>query len=150
MSRWETFTLLRRVRPDGLPLQIVLYVISRVVTSALPRSKFDGAPKSSIPPPPPSQKLTPPGYPYPKSRPPQSQVFRWYSALAWGTVMYAVSSVCPETVGLMHSNIATGGSFNIIENDCTVAWSPRCSIFTSTRRCGIVPETCYGVRSRLA
>ncbi|GAA6063947.1 hypothetical protein JCM10212_002145 [Sporobolomyces blumeae] len=71
--------------------QIVLYVVSRVITSFLPRS---GPP--APPAPPASARPTvaadgfplPPGYPYPKSRPPNAKVFEVYAALAWGVVMY--------------------------------------------------------------
>ncbi|GAA5881708.1 hypothetical protein JCM1840_000344 [Sporobolomyces johnsonii] len=70
--------------------QIVLYVVSRVITSFLPRS----GPPPAPPPPGPSSSVAadgfplPPGHPYPKSRPPNSKVFELYSALAWGLVMY--------------------------------------------------------------
>ncbi|GAA5914122.1 hypothetical protein JCM5296_004716 [Sporobolomyces johnsonii] len=70
--------------------QIVLYVVSRVITSFLPRA----GPPPAPPPPGPSSSVAadgfplPPGHPYPKSRPPNSKVFELYSALAWGLVMY--------------------------------------------------------------
>jgi len=73
--------------------QIVLYVVSRVISSFLPRAKAalssNAAPaKSSIPPSPPSAAMTPPGYPYPKSQPPDAFIFKIYAAIAWGSVMY--------------------------------------------------------------
>lgn len=71
--------------------QIVLYVVSRVVSSMLPRaaaSRSSLAATSSIPSPPTESRLTPPGYPYPKSRPPNSAVFKVYAAIAWGAVMW--------------------------------------------------------------
>ncbi|GAA5983045.1 hypothetical protein JCM11641_004704 [Rhodosporidiobolus odoratus] len=74
--------------------QIVLYVVSRVVTSFLPRA----SPPSSASPIVSSKVATaalsadgfphPPGYPYPKSLPPNSKVFQLYAAVAWGVVMY--------------------------------------------------------------
>ncbi|GAA5855319.1 hypothetical protein JCM8547_009032 [Rhodosporidiobolus lusitaniae] len=73
--------------------QIVLYVVSRVLTSFLPRAPSP-SPSSSTPPPPPAPKPSsdgfphPPGYPYPKSLPPHSKVFELYAALAWGMVMW--------------------------------------------------------------
>ncbi|GAA5967649.1 hypothetical protein JCM21900_006729 [Sporobolomyces salmonicolor] len=68
--------------------QIILYVVSRVITSFLPRA---GPPAPS---PRPSSTVAPdgfpfpPGHPYPKSRPPNAKVFELYAALAWGLVMY--------------------------------------------------------------
>ena len=53
--------------------------------ASVPSSK---AATSSIPPPPVDSRLTPPGYPYPKSRPPDSAVFKVYAAVAWGAVMW--------------------------------------------------------------
>lgn len=32
--------------------------------------------------------MTPPGYPYPKSQPPDAMIFKIYAAIAWGSVMY--------------------------------------------------------------
>ncbi|GAA5982282.1 hypothetical protein JCM10908_004813 [Rhodotorula pacifica] len=73
--------------------QIVLYVVSRVITSFLPRATppASPSPSSSVA----SASTTtpdgfprPPGFPYPKSRAPHPKVFEVYSALAWGMVMY--------------------------------------------------------------
>lgn len=72
--------------------QIVLYVVSRVITSflpragppvapaALPHSAKTGTLRSALPP--------PPGAPYPKPRPPNAKIFEIYAALTWGAVMY--------------------------------------------------------------
>ncbi|GAA6020900.1 hypothetical protein JCM10207_003182 [Rhodosporidiobolus poonsookiae] len=69
--------------------QIVLYVVSRVVTSFLPRAGPPAPPSAGVPPPSAADGFPhPPGYPYPKSRPPNSKVFELYAALAWGLVMY--------------------------------------------------------------
>lgn len=90
--------LMSRARP-----QIVLYVVSRVITSFLPRATPSAppapppTPSSSLPasrpslPPPASAKNGfphPPGFPYPKSNPPDSKVFSVYAALTWGAVMW--------------------------------------------------------------
>lgn len=80
------------LRADLLSVaQIVLYVVSRVFTSLLPRATPPSQPVAAS-----SGSKTaaadgfphPPGYPYPKSRPPHPKVFELYSALAWGLVMY--------------------------------------------------------------
>lgn len=70
--------------------QIVLYVVSRVVSSFVPRAPSATPTGTSSIPPPPSARggLTPPGYPYPKSQPPDPQTFSLYAALAWGSVMW--------------------------------------------------------------
>ena len=70
--------------------QIVLYVLSRVVTSLLPREPEAIRAAASAPPPKPlpAGALTPPGYPYPKPLPPSSKVFEVYAALTWGAVMW--------------------------------------------------------------
>lgn len=67
--------------------QIVLYVVSRVITSFLPRASPAAAPttralpsKNGVPP--------PPGAPYPKPRPPNARLFELYAAVTWGAVMY--------------------------------------------------------------
>ena len=75
--------------------QIVLYVVSRVVSSLLPRAQLPPSSASkppSIPLAPSSKALTPPGYPYPKSIPPDSAVFKVYAAIAWGAVMWLFSN----------------------------------------------------------
>ena len=70
--------------------QIVLYVLSRVVTSLLPREPEAIRAAAAAPPPKPlpAGALTPPGYPYPKPLPPSSKVFEVYAALTWGAVMW--------------------------------------------------------------
>ncbi|KAI5481273.1 peroxisomal protein [Pseudohyphozyma bogoriensis] len=67
--------------------QIVLYVLSRVVTSILPRAgpavdptPLQPAPSGGLP--------HPPGAPYRKPRAPDSRVFQVYAALTWGAVMW--------------------------------------------------------------
>ncbi|GAA5855886.1 hypothetical protein JCM9279_001157 [Rhodotorula babjevae] len=69
--------------------QIVLYVVSRIITSLLPRA----TPAVPLAPAPPGSTAAdgfpiPPGYPYPKSRAPHPKVFEVYAAVAWGLVMY--------------------------------------------------------------
>ncbi|BGP39667.1 hypothetical protein JCM10450v2_003637 [Rhodotorula kratochvilovae] len=69
--------------------QIVLYVVSRVVTSLLPRA----TPSIPVTPAPPGARAAdgfplPPGAPYPKSRAPHPKVFELYAAVAWGAVMW--------------------------------------------------------------
>ncbi|GJN89014.1 hypothetical protein Rhopal_001985-T1 [Rhodotorula paludigena] len=70
---------------------IVLYVVSRVISSFLPRATAAPAPSAARAATP-STALDgfphPPGFPYPKSRPPHPKVFELYAALAWGAVMY--------------------------------------------------------------
>ncbi|GAA5917398.1 hypothetical protein JCM6882_000845 [Rhodosporidiobolus microsporus] len=71
--------------------QIVLYVVSRVITSFLPRAGPSSPPAASgtLPPATAADGFPhPPGFPYPKSRPPNSKVFELYAAVAWGVVMY--------------------------------------------------------------
>ncbi|KWU43039.1 peroxisomal protein [Rhodotorula sp. JG-1b] len=73
--------------------QIVLYVVSRVITSFLPRATPPVPSSASSASAPaavsaPDGFPRPPGYPYPKSRAPHPKVFELYSALAWGMVMY--------------------------------------------------------------
>lgn len=72
-------------------LQIVLYVVSRVISSFLPRATAASAPsaaRAATPSTAPDGFPHPPGFPYPKSRPPHPKVFELYAALAWGAVMY--------------------------------------------------------------
>jgi len=64
--------------------QIVLYVISRAVTSFLPRASPTS---TSKPPERPFDPTTPPPR-YPKPIPPHSRVFTVYAAVAWGAVMW--------------------------------------------------------------
>ena len=69
--------------------QIVLYVVSRIITSLLPRA----TPAVPLAPAAPGSTAAdgfplPPGYPYPKSRAPHPKVFEVYAAVAWGLVMY--------------------------------------------------------------
>lgn len=70
----------------------MLYVVSRVVTSFLPRAGPPVAPAPIAP-----SGLTgtsrgalapPPGAPYAKPRPPNAKLFEIYAALTWGAVMY--------------------------------------------------------------
>ncbi|GAA6000998.1 mitochondrial 37S ribosomal protein mS29 RSM23 [Rhodotorula paludigena] len=71
--------------------QIVLYVVSRVISSFLPRATAAPAPsaaRAATPSTAPDGFPHPPGFPYPKSRPPHPKVFELYAALAWGAVMY--------------------------------------------------------------
>ncbi|GAA5966422.1 hypothetical protein JCM8115_002872 [Rhodotorula mucilaginosa] len=73
--------------------QIVLYVVSRVITSFLPRATPPVPSSASSASAPaavsaPDGLPRPPGYPYPKPRAPHPKVFELYSALAWGMVMY--------------------------------------------------------------
>ena len=70
--------------------QIVLYVLSRVVTSLLPRepSAVKAAAVAPAAKPLPSGSLVPPGYPYKKPIPPSSRVFEAYAALTWAAVMW--------------------------------------------------------------
>ncbi|KAK4053389.1 hypothetical protein OIV83_001553 [Microbotryomycetes sp. JL201] len=69
--------------------QIVLYVVSRVITSFLPRATPPAPPSaSSTARPSASGVPPPPGAPYPKSRPPHPKVFSVYAAVTWGLVMY--------------------------------------------------------------
>jgi peroxisomal membrane protein 4 len=70
--------------------QIVLYVVSRVITSFLPRATppVPAAKAATTPKTAPDGFPLPPGYPYPKSRPPHPKVFELYAAVAWGLVMY--------------------------------------------------------------
>ncbi|GAA5843406.1 hypothetical protein JCM5353_001189 [Sporobolomyces roseus] len=71
--------------------QIVLYVVSRIITSFLPRAgppSLPSAPASARPTVAADGFPLPPGYPYPKSRPPNPKVFEVYAAVAWGVVMY--------------------------------------------------------------
>ncbi|KAM0787468.1 hypothetical protein ACM66B_003545 [Microbotryomycetes sp. NB124-2] len=69
--------------------QIVLYVVSRVITSFLPRATPSSPPSaSSVARPSASGVPPPPGAPYPKSRPPHPKVFSVYAAVTWGLVMY--------------------------------------------------------------
>ncbi|KAK4048386.1 hypothetical protein OIO90_005856 [Microbotryomycetes sp. JL221] len=69
--------------------QIVLYVVSRVLTSFLPRATPPApASASSTARLSPSGVPPPPGAPYPKSRPPHPKVFSVYAAVTWGLVMY--------------------------------------------------------------
>ncbi|KAM0746306.1 peroxisomal protein [Meredithblackwellia eburnea MCA 4105] len=56
--------------------QIVLYVVSRVITSLLPRATPPAAPKPLQPP-------TGAG-----SRPPNNRIFELYAAVTWGAVMW--------------------------------------------------------------
>lgn len=73
------------------PAQIVLYVVSRVVTSFLPRAG-PPSPPSALPPPSGAGSRStlppPPGAPYARPRPPDSRVFGLYAAVTWGAVMY--------------------------------------------------------------
>ncbi|GAA5946177.1 hypothetical protein JCM3775_006308 [Rhodotorula graminis] len=69
--------------------QIVLYVVSRIITSLLPRA----TPAVPLAPAAPGSTAAdgfplPPGSPYPKSRAPHPKVFEVYAAVAWGLVMY--------------------------------------------------------------
>lgn len=68
-------------------LQIVLYVVSRVITSLLPRATPARAP-SPLPPLPAGAVPYPPGAPYPSPRAPNAKVFELYAALTWGAVMW--------------------------------------------------------------
>lgn len=63
--------------------QIVLYVVSRVITSFLPRAGPAVPPTPLAP-----GALSPPGAPYPRPRPPNARLFEVYAALTWGAVMY--------------------------------------------------------------
>ncbi|KAL8290156.1 hypothetical protein RQP46_003095 [Phenoliferia psychrophenolica] len=71
--------------------QIVLYVVSRVITSFLPRAG-PPSPPSALPPPSGAGSRStlppPPGAPYARPRPPDSRVFQLYAAVTWGAVMY--------------------------------------------------------------
>ncbi|GAA5845074.1 hypothetical protein JCM11251_000002 [Rhodosporidiobolus azoricus] len=72
--------------------QIVLYVVSRVITSFLPRAGPPAPALAKGATAPPATAADgfphPPGFPYPKSRPPNSKAFELYAALSWGLVMY--------------------------------------------------------------
>ncbi|GAA5940075.1 Tim17/Tim22/Tim23/Pmp24 family protein [Sporobolomyces koalae] len=87
--------------------QIVLYVVSRVITSFLPRAGPPNLPAAPVG----ARPLVssdgfplPPGAPYPKSRPPNAQVFKVYAAVAWGVVMWLFKER-RETLhgGMVHS-----------------------------------------------
>lgn len=56
------------------PIQIVLYVTSRVVATMIPRAYPPPAPSASTP--------------YPQPVPPSSTYFSVFAALTWGAVMY--------------------------------------------------------------
>ncbi|GAA96043.1 hypothetical protein E5Q_02704 [Mixia osmundae IAM 14324] len=85
--------------------QIVLYVVSRVVTSALPRQSTPASrsgtgkpvamvPQGSAPTANAAAKASassvpnPPGWPYPRPLPPDSKVFEVVAAATWGAVMW--------------------------------------------------------------
>ncbi|ORY92440.1 Tim17/Tim22/Tim23/Pmp24 family-domain-containing protein [Leucosporidium creatinivorum] len=68
--------------------QIVLYVVSRVITSFLPRAGPPQPPSSARAGPSHNGVPPPPGAPYPKPRPPHAKLFEVYAALTWGAVMY--------------------------------------------------------------
>ncbi|GAA6043797.1 hypothetical protein JCM8097_007714 [Rhodosporidiobolus ruineniae] len=68
--------------------QIVLYVVSRVITSLLPRASPPSAPPPATSATAPDGFPHPPGYPYPKPRPPHARVFELYAAVTWGLVMW--------------------------------------------------------------
>ncbi|KAG0144810.1 hypothetical protein CROQUDRAFT_659493 [Cronartium quercuum f. sp. fusiforme G11] len=84
--------------------QIVLYCVSRVVSSFLPRAKIPPSPHKPKPDiivtrttsptnarnwdAPAGSMPHPPGYPYPRSIPVDRRVFEAYAAITWGAVMW--------------------------------------------------------------
>ncbi|CAH7690681.1 peroxisomal membrane protein PMP 24 [Phakopsora pachyrhizi] len=100
---YKTALLVQRKMRDGkekifgernaINEQIVLYCVSRVVSSLLPRPSSQSTDlRSGLDP----SKVgvnsfgmpNPPGYPYPQSVPPSKKVFEIYAALTWGAVMW--------------------------------------------------------------
>ncbi|CAD6586309.1 MAG: hypothetical protein CYPHOPRED_003469 [Cyphobasidiales sp. Tagirdzhanova-0007] len=87
--------------------QIVLYVVGRAVTSLLPRAPIPASAPiiSSIPSRPTEPRLIPPGYPYPKTQPPDSYIFKIYAALAWGSIMWLFANRRERLQGGMVSSM---------------------------------------------
>ncbi|GAA5964385.1 hypothetical protein JCM3765_006398 [Sporobolomyces pararoseus] len=109
--------------------QIVLYVVSRVITSFLPRAgppAPPSAPASARPTTAPDGFPLPPGYPYPKSRPPNSKVFEVYAAVAWGVVMYLFRER-RDTLhgGMVHSMQYLYNDSEVWNNLKTLLWHNR-------------------------
>ncbi|SCZ93142.1 BZ3500_MvSof-1268-A1-R1_Chr6-2g08487 [Microbotryum saponariae] len=101
--------------------QIVLYVVSRVITSFLPRATPPQAPKlppgglsaatsaAGVPP--------PPGFPYARPRPPNSKVFEVYAALSWGAVMWLFA----ERRDTLQSGMINSMQYLYLDSE---VWSP--------------------------
>ncbi|BGP15616.1 hypothetical protein JCM10213_004136 [Rhodosporidiobolus nylandii] len=98
--------------------QIVLYVVSRIVTSFLPRAGPPSAPPTAPPPPNADGFPHPPGYPYPKSRPPNARVFELYAALAWGVVMYLFR----ERRDTLHGGMVSSMQYIYLDSEVWKGW----------------------------
>ncbi|GAA5904315.1 mitochondrial 37S ribosomal protein mS29 RSM23 [Sporobolomyces salmoneus] len=119
--------------------QIVLYVVSRVITSFLPRAgppAPPSGPASARPTTAPDGFPLPPGYPYPKSRPPNSKVFEVYAAVAWGVVMYLFRER-RDTLhgGMVHSMQYLYNDSEVWNNLKTLLWlSSKAALFARNKK----------------
>ena len=82
-------------------------MVSRVISSFLPRAPSAGSAATSSIPAKPSERggLVPPGYPYPKSQQPDPKIFKVYAAIAWGSVMWLFANKRERLHGGMVSSM---------------------------------------------
>jgi hypothetical protein len=101
----------------------------------------------------------PPGYPYPKSSPPDARVFEVYAALTWGAVMWLFNERRQTLHGGMVNSMQVHSlltSFQALAKPYAVplprapSHSQSCAPFTDmanrTRKCGMASRPSCGVR----